>query len=1091
MNNWRETKIWQRIQEVDKGSLAKVIRSVLELWMPEIEDVLKSGGTSPTDFTLHDDQHSFRVAKRMPEIIPQKVFNKLSIYELSLLLLSAYLHDIGMTPKQAKVKAHRDYLLTGATKGEFILTKAEQKNLQKWLDDNWDGLVPPLGEELSVEQRYNLVDHVVTHYARHCHNDWSAEWINHNVPSKELYPNWLDDLIDLCKSHHFGKKELEKTRFDGRIVDSEGGFVNLRYLAAILRIADVMENDPERTPDVIFQHRNIDESSHIYWYKDHNFTLHVDRGKNGITCSATAQPRNARLHKAVEETLDLIDHELMTCFAFASENYFSRCKAMAQPPHAYEWSLANHVLRSVEPFKDSYEYIDGAFRPDTHKLLELLSGVELYGDPLIAVRELLQNSFDAVKESIAIERLELANPNDEREVEMIRKRHKVDLRLETKGDSVWLVCTDNGVGMSKDIITRHLLVSGKAKRHEILDLERRCQAKGFSIERTGQFGIGVLSYFMLADCVQIRTRRVTRAGGVDANGWFFESYGVGSFGELRREQVLHEGTEVRLRLKREFVNKGLEAWYNKFVEYLEATLVKIPSRFGVNTDFSKKAILEKEPGWFKTIKDFTEEIVPRIMTLHDDLHGRSSNKIISREIELENFRSRLATEITANQLKESVKWFVLEGKLPNLSGNYRCAIPYFELPGGISLAYHEVFSIPKNHKGAIFYMSSRSYMLYEPMILAWKGMNLTVSSSSDKKNARLQSRAFVTIDIHKEQAEKLAINRNSLVGDIIPAIDTMSYVRDQIDKQARLLIEKHKKSIYSWMNFRVFGFEPSLDTKLIWPKYEKVNSGFRSLLSYIKPPIVFYSRYSSREDLFYQNRLVTELPDLQVESIPEMGQTIHSTMLHGWYSTDISPDKLVVVGNNRLGFIWSKLQVPKSWELAWMVKFPKSWSGIWFISKSGLRVSEHDELDDDVILNRDHFLTPFLRLKDWQAITKNKKLQTNPIKNKDWILSTKHHASAWLFHSIVQNNNVFWEGLVDKYPDFLDQVWRLLLGNKVSKKYQGVSYIYWDDAIQKTYTLNTYTTSTVTKRDIPRNSFDVILGDPGTDFIIRKKRSAS
>jgi len=60
----------------------------------------------------------------------------------------------------------------------------------------------------------------------------------------------------------------------------------------------------------------------------------------------------------------------------------------------------------VRPYKDAYVYIEGSFRPNTEKLLELLAGTALYEEPLAAVRELLQNAFDAVRERIAYERLE-------------------------------------------------------------------------------------------------------------------------------------------------------------------------------------------------------------------------------------------------------------------------------------------------------------------------------------------------------------------------------------------------------------------------------------------------------------------------------------------------------------------------------------------------------------------------------------------------------------------------------------------------------------------------------------------------------------
>jgi len=103
--------------------------------------VLKSGGTAPTDFTLHDEGHAFRVAERMAQIMPAETIEGLSSYELAFLLFSAYLHDIGMTPKRRKVSLHYNYLLTGVL-GD--LNEAEGEKFQEWLDDEQDGLVPPL-----------------------------------------------------------------------------------------------------------------------------------------------------------------------------------------------------------------------------------------------------------------------------------------------------------------------------------------------------------------------------------------------------------------------------------------------------------------------------------------------------------------------------------------------------------------------------------------------------------------------------------------------------------------------------------------------------------------------------------------------------------------------------------------------------------------------------------------------------------------------------------------------------------------------------------------------------------------------------------
>jgi len=79
--NWTETVLWQTLLKTRDPKKADVVQS-LNSWMPKIEKILASGGTPPTAFTLHDHGHSFRVAQRMAEVIPNEVLSKLSAYEI-------------------------------------------------------------------------------------------------------------------------------------------------------------------------------------------------------------------------------------------------------------------------------------------------------------------------------------------------------------------------------------------------------------------------------------------------------------------------------------------------------------------------------------------------------------------------------------------------------------------------------------------------------------------------------------------------------------------------------------------------------------------------------------------------------------------------------------------------------------------------------------------------------------------------------------------------------------------------------------------------------------------------------------------------
>ncbi len=81
---WQQTALRK---ELDSREGSIPVHRTLEASMPAIEAVL--------NFTLHDADHGFRVANRMADLIGKEALQTLSGFEVALLLLSAYLYDIG------------------------------------------------------------------------------------------------------------------------------------------------------------------------------------------------------------------------------------------------------------------------------------------------------------------------------------------------------------------------------------------------------------------------------------------------------------------------------------------------------------------------------------------------------------------------------------------------------------------------------------------------------------------------------------------------------------------------------------------------------------------------------------------------------------------------------------------------------------------------------------------------------------------------------------------------------------------------------------------------------------------------------------
>src|SRR5262245_61188315 len=138
--DWQSTVLWRRVVQAEASDPTGV-RPAVEAWMPKVVTVLARAETAAADLTLRDGAPGYRGADWVGRIIPPDVLEKLTAFEAALLLMSAYLHDIGMTPDRGHVKAIWHHLLLG--KGE-VLPAEEVERLQNWLDQRGDNLEAPL-----------------------------------------------------------------------------------------------------------------------------------------------------------------------------------------------------------------------------------------------------------------------------------------------------------------------------------------------------------------------------------------------------------------------------------------------------------------------------------------------------------------------------------------------------------------------------------------------------------------------------------------------------------------------------------------------------------------------------------------------------------------------------------------------------------------------------------------------------------------------------------------------------------------------------------------------------------------------------------
>ncbi|ADU00569.1 molecular chaperone HtpG [Mycolicibacterium gilvum] len=179
------------------------------------------------------------------------------------------------------------------------------------------------------------------------------------------------------------------------------------------------------------------------------------------------------------------------------------------------------------------------FQAEARQLLDLMIH-SVYSNKDSFLRELISNASDALDKL----RLE-AFRNKDLDVDTS------DLHIEIVVDKEarTLTVRDNGIGMSRDEVVRLIGTLAKSGTAELRQQLREAKDANANEELIGQFGIGFYASFMVADRVELLTRK---AGESEATRW--ESTGEGSYTIETVDQAggeVPQGTSVTLHLKPE------------------------------------------------------------------------------------------------------------------------------------------------------------------------------------------------------------------------------------------------------------------------------------------------------------------------------------------------------------------------------------------------------------------------------------------------------------------------------------------------------------------------------------------------------------
>ena len=176
-----------------------------------------------------------------------------------------------------------------------------------------------------------------------------------------------------------------------------------------------------------------------------------------------------------------------------------------------------------------------AFEADVAKLLHMMVH-SVYSDRDVFLRELISNSADAC-ERLRYEAI--ASPA------LLGSDSTFRITLASDADKKTLTVEDNGVGMNREELVHELGTIAHSGTRAFLEKVEASKNDGAGAALIGQFGVGFYSAFMVADKVDVISRR---AGSEEAWQWSSDGKGTYSVAQVALADAPKRGTRVLLHL---------------------------------------------------------------------------------------------------------------------------------------------------------------------------------------------------------------------------------------------------------------------------------------------------------------------------------------------------------------------------------------------------------------------------------------------------------------------------------------------------------------------------------------------------------------
>lgn len=512
------------------------------------------------EYTDHGIAHVQSVLNTAEKLITPEAFKLTTPEDIYVLTSSILLHDCAMhIDKAGMIELLNNDLYSSSLFGYRIeksfadewssfegeVSKYTEKDWYSFFSDDSIVQFPNLQKELSEKQFVIVGEFLRKHHAR------IAQVIAlHGLPTASGSVNFFDkQLINLnelagfaARSHNISLRQAidllgaDNARFPKN--------THLAFIMGVLRIADYIQFENKRTPKTCFQIRAFCSPISILEWKKQIAILNTHHYHNdNELLFIDASPEDAVTLNGIIKLTQGLQSELDGFWAAMGELYsrYGEKSSLGITLRRIRSSIDDPIGYVERHYKDFHPILLG-FKTNDERLYPLLTK-PLYGDePLVGLRELIQNAVDACNERFAHETGE--NPIGS------KVPHNINIKIDIPAAE--LSIEDQGTGMDIEIISEYFLKIGSSYRYSKSWQDTFQKGEHSLVPRTGRFGIGVLAGFLLGDKIQVHTRRYNQE---ESRALTFEITPSSQNIQLQYRPKQQIGTTIKISLNEKAVEK--------------------------------------------------------------------------------------------------------------------------------------------------------------------------------------------------------------------------------------------------------------------------------------------------------------------------------------------------------------------------------------------------------------------------------------------------------------------------------------------------------------------------------------------------------